>query len=108
MDNSERDHVVYTLVQRMDKYDTRDSMKIGFWSEVFANFEKEMGRTIREYNTIVAKWKHSILPKVAMVSVVYDSVQRMNEIGSSNLVSFQNALAEFKNGYIHPFTIEAC
>nr|GEV53222.1 hypothetical protein [Tanacetum cinerariifolium] len=27
----------------MDNYDTRDSMKRGFWLEVFANFEKEMG-----------------------------------------------------------------
>ncbi|GJY05231.1 hypothetical protein Tco_0371171 [Tanacetum coccineum] len=27
----------------MDKYDTGDSMKRGFWSEVFANFEKEIG-----------------------------------------------------------------
>nr|GEV57963.1 ribonuclease H-like domain-containing protein [Tanacetum cinerariifolium] len=34
----------------MDKYDTRDSMNKGFWSEVFANFEKEMRGLIE--NTI--------------------------------------------------------
>nr|GFA10225.1 hypothetical protein [Tanacetum cinerariifolium] len=27
----------------MDNYDTRDTMKRGFWSEIFANFEKEIG-----------------------------------------------------------------
>nr|GEV57094.1 hypothetical protein [Tanacetum cinerariifolium] len=27
----------------MDNYSTGNSMKIGFWSEVFANFEKETG-----------------------------------------------------------------
>ncbi|GKB23271.1 hypothetical protein Tco_0862672 [Tanacetum coccineum] len=99
-----------TWCNAMDKYGTRDSMKRGFWSEVFANFEKEMGGggTICEYDTIIAKWKHSIRPKVAAFSVVYDSVQRMDESGSSNLVLFQNALAEFENEYGHPFTMEAC
>ncbi|GJV08266.1 hypothetical protein Tco_1345922 [Tanacetum coccineum] len=81
----------------MDNYGTGDSMKRGFWSEVFANFEKEMGRTIRGYDTIVAKWKHSIRPKIVAFSVVYDGVQRMDDSGSSNLVLFQNALAEFEN-----------
>ncbi|GKA30284.1 hypothetical protein Tco_0716589 [Tanacetum coccineum] len=70
----------------MDKYGTGDSMKKGFWLEVFANFEKEIGGTIREYDTIVAKWKHSIRPKVAAFSVVYDSVQRMDTSGSFNLM----------------------
>ncbi|GJT65888.1 hypothetical protein Tco_1017368 [Tanacetum coccineum] len=36
------------------------------------------------------------------------SVQRMDENGSSDLVLFQNALAEFETGYKHPFTMEAC
>ncbi|GJW96169.1 hypothetical protein Tco_0177977 [Tanacetum coccineum] len=93
----------------MDNYDTRDSMKRGFWSEVFANFEKEMGGgTIRGYDTIVAKWKHSIRPKNVAFSFVYDSVQRLDESGSSNIVLFQKALAEFENGYGHPFTMETC
>ncbi|GKE94894.1 hypothetical protein Tco_1579749, partial [Tanacetum coccineum] len=48
--------------------------------------------TIREYHTIVAKWKHLIRPKVVAFSV------RMDESGSSNLVLFQNALAELKMG----------
>ncbi|GJR23344.1 hypothetical protein Tco_0971871 [Tanacetum coccineum] len=40
--------------------------------------------------------------------VVYDSVQWMDENGSSDVVLFQNALAEFETGYVHPFTMEAC
>nr|GEW12489.1 receptor-like protein kinase HERK 1 [Tanacetum cinerariifolium] len=38
------------------------------------------------------------------------SVQRMdeNENESSDLVLFQNALAEFETGYEHPFTMKAC
>ncbi|GKC06646.1 hypothetical protein Tco_0998256 [Tanacetum coccineum] len=36
------------------------------------------------------------------------SVQRMDENGSSDLVLFQNALAEFQTGCGPPFTVEAC
>ncbi|GJY44909.1 hypothetical protein Tco_0433122 [Tanacetum coccineum] len=36
------------------------------------------------------------------------SVQQMDENGSSDLVLFQNALAEFETGYGHPFTMETC
>nr|GFA29730.1 hypothetical protein [Tanacetum cinerariifolium] len=32
----------------------------------------------------------------------------MDENGSSNLVLFQSALAEFETGYGHPFTMKAC
>nr|GEY33917.1 hypothetical protein [Tanacetum cinerariifolium] len=32
----------------------------------------------------------------------------MDENGSSDLVLFQNALAEFESGYEHPFTMETC
>ncbi|GJX10862.1 hypothetical protein Tco_0200721 [Tanacetum coccineum] len=39
----------------MEKYDTGDTTKKGFWSDVFANFEKDMGGTIRGYKAIVAK-----------------------------------------------------
>ncbi|GKE13167.1 hypothetical protein Tco_1416718 [Tanacetum coccineum] len=46
--------------------------------------------------------------KVVAFSVVYDSVQRIDENGSSDLVLFQNALAEFQTGCGHPFTVEAC
>nr|GEU39462.1 hypothetical protein [Tanacetum cinerariifolium] len=93
--------------EAMENYNAGD-MRTGFWSVVFANFQKEMGETIRGYNTVVVKWKNSIRPKVAAFSVVYDSVQRMDENGSSDLVLFQNALAEFQIGYGHPFTMEAC
>ncbi|GKA92022.1 hypothetical protein Tco_0813947 [Tanacetum coccineum] len=67
-----------------------------------------MGETIRGYDTVVVKWKNSIRPKVVAFSVVYDSVQHMDEIGSSDLILFQNALTEFQTGYSHPFTMEAC
>ncbi|GJU09010.1 hypothetical protein Tco_1125440 [Tanacetum coccineum] len=76
-----------------------------------ANIKQALGRngaTIRGYDTIIVKWKILISPKVVAFSVVYDSVQRMDENGSSGLVLFQNALAEFETGYEHPFTIEAC
>ncbi|GJW46744.1 hypothetical protein Tco_0078390 [Tanacetum coccineum] len=106
MDNNGRDHVVYSLVQGDVELRHRRHEK-GFCSEVFANFEKEMGGTIREYDTIVAKWKNSIRPKIVVFIVVYDSVQRMDGSGSSNLVLFQNALAEFEIGYGHSFTMEA-
>ncbi|GJV88429.1 hypothetical protein Tco_1532367 [Tanacetum coccineum] len=66
------------------------------------------GGTIRGYDIVVVKWKNSIRPKIAAFSVVYESVQRMDENGSCDLVLFQNALAEFDTGYGHPFTMEAC
>nr|GEX65182.1 hypothetical protein [Tanacetum cinerariifolium] len=80
----------------METYGLRDITKKGFWDDVFDNFEKDMGGTIREYDVIVSKWKNSIRPKVVAFSVVYDDVQRMDENGSSDLVLFQNALAEFQ------------
>ncbi|GKA65206.1 hypothetical protein Tco_0764913 [Tanacetum coccineum] len=92
----------------METYGLRDITKKGFWEDVFDNFEKDMGGTIREYDAIVSKWKNSIRPKVAAFSVVYDGVQRMDENGSSDLVLFQNALAEFQTVYGHPFTMVAC
>nr|GEV81971.1 hypothetical protein [Tanacetum cinerariifolium] len=49
-----------------------------------------------------------IRPKVAAFSVVYDGVQRMDENGSSDIVLFQNALAEYQTRYGHPFTMKAC
>ncbi|GJZ26737.1 hypothetical protein Tco_0570990 [Tanacetum coccineum] len=64
--------------------------------------------TIRGYDTMVVKWKHSIRPKIAAFSVVCDSVQRMDESGSSNLALFQKALAKFETQYGHLFTMEAC
>ncbi|GJU68360.1 hypothetical protein Tco_1254619 [Tanacetum coccineum] len=67
-----------------------------------------MGGTIRGYDAIVSKWKNSILPKVVAFSVVYDGVQRMDENGSSDLVLFQNTLAEYQTRYGHPFTMKAC
>ncbi|GKA26226.1 hypothetical protein Tco_0712335 [Tanacetum coccineum] len=84
----------------MDTYVTRDiHSRKGFWEEVFANFEKDMGGTIRGYDVIVSKWKNSICPKVVVFSVVYDGVQRMDKNGSSDLVLFQNALAEYQTRY---------
>nr|GEW57129.1 hypothetical protein [Tanacetum cinerariifolium] len=80
----------------MEMYWLRDITKKGFWEDVFDNFEKYMGGTIPEYDAIVSKWKNSIRPKVVAVSVVYDGVQQMDENGSSDLVLFQNALAEFQ------------
>nr|GEU39557.1 hypothetical protein [Tanacetum cinerariifolium] len=92
----------------IDNYVARDAMQGGFWLEVFAYFEKELGGTIRGHDTIVTKWKHSIRLKIAAFSVVYCSVQRMDESGSSNLALFQKALAEFETQYGHPFTMKAC
>nr|GFA30596.1 hypothetical protein [Tanacetum cinerariifolium] len=74
-----------------------DDMKRGF-SEAFAYFEKEMGGTIPGYDAIVTKWKHSIRPKIIRFSVVYDSVQQMDESGSSNL-AFYKKVSEFKTQY---------
>ena len=91
----------------MENYNARDK-RTGFWEVVYDHFKKEMGESIRKYDTVVVKWKNSIRPKVAAFSVVYDSVQWMDESGSSNFVLFQNALTEFENGYGHPFTMEAC
>nr|GEX42871.1 hypothetical protein [Tanacetum cinerariifolium] len=90
-----------------DNYVTRDVVQRGFWSEVFAYFEKEIGGTIRGYEAIIITWKHSIRSKVAAFSVVYDSVQRMNGSGSSNIALFQKALAKFKTQYGHLFTMDA-
>ncbi|GKB47448.1 hypothetical protein Tco_0898201 [Tanacetum coccineum] len=87
---------------------TYGTTRKGFWEDVFANFKKDMGGTVRGYDAIVSKWKNPIRLKVAAFSVVYDGVQRMDENGSSDLVLFQNALAEFQTLYGHPFTMLAC
>nr|GEV29048.1 hypothetical protein [Tanacetum cinerariifolium] len=76
-----------TWCKAMENYGTGD-MKKGFWLEVFANFEKEIRGRGRLFEDTIP------------------SVQRMDENGSSGLVLFQNALAEFEIGYGHPFTIE--
>nr|GEU94067.1 hypothetical protein [Tanacetum cinerariifolium] len=91
----------------METYGSGDIMKKGFWSDLFDKFEKDVGGTFREYDAIFSKWKNPIRPKVAVFSVVYDGVQRMDENGSSDLVRFQNALAEFQTVYGHPFTMVA-
>ncbi|GJX84865.1 hypothetical protein Tco_0335639 [Tanacetum coccineum] len=67
MDNSGRDHIVYSLVQ-------------GGGELQHMRHEKRI--------------------------LVGDSVQLMDENWSSNLVLFQNALAEFETEYGHPFTME--
>nr|GEV39823.1 hypothetical protein [Tanacetum cinerariifolium] len=108
MDNSGRNNVVYSLVQRDRNVRVRRHHEKRFWEAVFDNFEKDMRGNIREYDAIVSIWKILIRPKVAAFSVVYDSVQQMDENGSSNLVLFQNALAEFQTVYGHPFTMVAC
>ncbi|GJX55783.1 hypothetical protein Tco_0285680 [Tanacetum coccineum] len=93
----------------MDTYGTREIHgRKEFWEDVFANFEKDMGETIRRYDAIVSKWKNSIRHKVAAFSVNYDGVQWMDENGCSDLVLFQNALAEYQTRYGHTFTMEAC
>nr|GEY72606.1 hypothetical protein [Tanacetum cinerariifolium] len=93
--------------EAMDNYIV-EYKRSGFWEVVFENFKKEMRETIRKYDTVVIKWKNSIRPKVDAFSVVYESVQRMDENGSSDLVLFQNAFVKFQTGYGHPFTMEAC
>ncbi|GKB80382.1 putative RNA-directed DNA polymerase, eukaryota, reverse transcriptase zinc-binding domain protein [Tanacetum coccineum] len=108
MDNNGRNNVVYSLVQRDKNVQAKRHHEKRFWEDVFDNFEKDMGGTIREYDAIISKWKNSIRPKVDAFSVVYDGVQRMDENGSSDLVLFQNALAEFQTVYGHPFTMVAC
>ncbi|GJT68179.1 hypothetical protein Tco_1019659 [Tanacetum coccineum] len=61
-DNKRYDEIngrIVTLVQlvaanAMDTYVTRDiHSRKGFWEEVFANFEKDMGGTIRGYDAIM-------------------------------------------------------
>nr|GEW05511.1 zinc finger, CCHC-type [Tanacetum cinerariifolium] len=63
----------------------------GFWSEVVAYFEKEIGENIRGYDAIMMKWKLTICHKIVAFSVVYDNVKRMNENESYNLNVFQRA-----------------
>nr|GEU63383.1 protein GLE1 isoform X2 [Tanacetum cinerariifolium] len=58
----------------------------GFWSEVLACFENEMGEKIRRYNAITLKWKKSLRPKIVAFIVVYERVKQMDENGSSDLV----------------------
>nr|GEZ04126.1 hypothetical protein [Tanacetum cinerariifolium] len=59
-------------------------------------------RTTAEEITLCTAWCN------AMDTVVYDSVRRMDENGSSDLVLFQSALFEHQTGYEQPFTMEAC
>ncbi|GJU03459.1 hypothetical protein Tco_1113797 [Tanacetum coccineum] len=80
----------------------------GFWSEVLACFENEMGEKIRRYDAVALKWKQSLRPKIAKFSVVYERVKQRDENGSSDLVVFQNALAKYETQYGQAFTLEPC
>ncbi|GJX50458.1 hypothetical protein Tco_0277303 [Tanacetum coccineum] len=80
----------------------------GFWSEVLACFENEMGEKIRRYDAVTLKWKQSFRPKIAKFTAVYGRVKQRDENGSSNLVVFQNALAEYETQYGQAFTLEPC
>ncbi|GKB72229.1 hypothetical protein Tco_0933641, partial [Tanacetum coccineum] len=42
--------------EAMENYNARDKIT-GFWEVVFDNFKKEMGETIRKYNTVVPNFK---------------------------------------------------
>ncbi|GKA18369.1 hypothetical protein Tco_0698284 [Tanacetum coccineum] len=55
----------------------------GFWSEVLACFENEMGEKIRRYDVVALKWKKSLRLKIAVYPPVYDRVKTsvMNENG---------------------------
>ncbi|GJY78588.1 hypothetical protein Tco_0484389 [Tanacetum coccineum] len=90
-----------------ENYVTRDAIKRVLVGGC-CYFEKEMGENNRGYDAIITKWKNSIRPKIVALSVVYDSVQRMDESWSSNLAVFQKALAEFETTYGHAFTLKAC
>ncbi|GJX69575.1 hypothetical protein Tco_0305302 [Tanacetum coccineum] len=80
-----------TWCNAKDTYGTREIHgRKGFWEDVFANFEKDMGGTIRRYDAIVSKWKNSICPKVAAFGVIYDGVKRVDENESSDLLWIRN------------------
>ncbi|GJW39597.1 hypothetical protein Tco_0065442 [Tanacetum coccineum] len=89
-----RDHVVYSLgetrwsIRHFETYG-----KKGFGQRFLLTLRKKWG-TIQGYDTIVVKWKHSIRPKIVAFIVVYDSVQRMDESGSSNIALFQKSISE--------------
>nr|GEV68060.1 hypothetical protein [Tanacetum cinerariifolium] len=73
----------------------------GLWSEVIAYLEKETGENIRGYDAITIKWKNMVHPAFY---VVYDSVQPMNESGSSNVSVLEKPLAKYEARYDHDFT----
>ncbi|GJY11140.1 hypothetical protein Tco_0379325 [Tanacetum coccineum] len=64
----------------MENYGAGD-MKKGFWLEVFANFEKEMGGLVEDTIPSLSNEKIRFVIKL---------------------------LPEFETGYGHPFTMEAC
>ncbi|GJQ90606.1 hypothetical protein Tco_0001745 [Tanacetum coccineum] len=91
-----------------NKANTLNLKGFWFWSEVLACFENEMGEKIRRYDVVALKWKQSLRPKIAKFSVVYERVKQRDENWSSDLVVFQNALAEYETQYGQAFTLEQC
>ncbi|GKA39593.1 hypothetical protein Tco_0732144 [Tanacetum coccineum] len=75
-----------TSCNAMDNYGTRDAMKRGFWSEVFANFEKEIGGLFED-----------TIPSSSNGNIRF--VLKLMRLAS---------LPEFETQYGHPFTMEAC
>nr|GEY38611.1 hypothetical protein [Tanacetum cinerariifolium] len=73
MNDSEINHVVYSLMQRNEKLCHSRRHEEMVLVGGFCNFEKEMGENIRGYDVIITKWKNSIRSKIAASSVVYDS-----------------------------------
>ncbi|GJT31509.1 hypothetical protein Tco_0921928 [Tanacetum coccineum] len=79
----------------------------GFWSEVIAYFEKEMGEQIRRYDAITSKWKNRVPPIIGAFCAIIDNVERRNDSGSCDITVFQKALAEYEAQYDHDFTLES-
>ncbi|GKB24535.1 hypothetical protein Tco_0863936 [Tanacetum coccineum] len=58
---------------------------------------------IQGYDAISSKWKNRVRPIIGQFCVIYDNIERRNEIGSSNLTEFQKALEEYEAQYDHDF-----
>ncbi|GJU42897.1 hypothetical protein Tco_1195854 [Tanacetum coccineum] len=76
-----------------------------FWEEVIDYFEKEIGET-RGYDAITSKWKNRVRPRIGAFCAIIDNIKRWNESGSSDVIVYQKALAEYEAQYEHPFTLE--
>ncbi|GJU61820.1 hypothetical protein Tco_1243655 [Tanacetum coccineum] len=60
----------------------------GFWSEVIAYCEKEMGKQVRGSDIVISKQKIVVCPKIGAFCAIIDNVERRNESGPCDLIVF--------------------
>ena len=61
---------------------------------------------MRWYNAITSKWENRVRRRIDAFCAIIDNDEQGNEIGSSDLLVYQQALTEYEVQYEQPFPLE--